>query len=61
VLAATSLPVAFAGWGIREAATAALFASLALDPARGVAISVVYGVINLVASLPGFVVWLGRT
>jgi uncharacterized membrane protein YbhN (UPF0104 family) len=57
VLAATTLPWAFAGWGAREACTAALFALMGLDAALGVAVSVTFGVLSLVAALPGLVVF----
>lgn len=55
ILAATALPLAFAGWGVREAMTAILYAALGLDPASGAAVSVTFGLIALVASAPGIV------
>ncbi len=58
VLATTTIPWAFAGWGAREATTAALFALMGLDAARGVAVSVTFGVLSLVAALPGLIVFL---
>ncbi len=58
VLATTTIPWAFAGWGAREATTAALFALMGLDAARGVAVSVTFGVLSLVAALPGVLVFL---
>jgi uncharacterized membrane protein YbhN (UPF0104 family) len=45
-----------AGWGPREGATAWAFAAAGLGADRGVATAVVYGVMALVASLPGAVV-----
>jgi glycosyltransferase 2 family protein len=42
-----------AGWGPREGATAWAFAAAGLGAAQGVATAVVYGVVVLVASLPG--------
>ncbi len=56
VLAATVVPFAFGGWGVREATTAALYRLLGLDPATGVAVSIAFGVANLVAALPGAIV-----
>jgi uncharacterized membrane protein YbhN (UPF0104 family) len=54
-----------AGWGPREGATAWVFAAAGLGAAAGVETAVVYGVMALVASLPGAVVllaaWLPRT
>lgn len=45
-----------AGWGPREGATAGVFAAAGLGAAQGVATAVVYGVVVLVASLPGALV-----
>jgi hypothetical protein len=53
-----------AGWGPREGATAWVFGAAGLGAGQGVAAAVVYGVMVLVASLPGAVVlvtvWLRR-
>jgi hypothetical protein len=53
-----------AGWGPREGATAWVFAAAGLGADRGVATSVAYGVMVLVACLPGAIVlvaaWLPR-
>jgi glycosyltransferase 2 family protein len=63
VMMAMVLPSA-AGWGPREGVTAWAFAAAGLGANRGVAASVVYGVMVLVASLPGAVVmvmaWMRR-
>ena len=71
----TMLPLAFlvmlamvlpsiAGWGPREGVTAWAFGAAGLGADRGVATAVVYGIMVLVASLPGAVVlvvgWLQR-
>tara|TARA_R110002096_G_scaffold434832_1_gene658124 strand:+ start:130180 stop:131118 length:939 start_codon:yes stop_codon:yes gene_type:complete len=58
ILASMVIPLAIAGWGIREAAAAALFSAMGLDASMGVAVSVSFGLIGLVASLPGALVWL---
>ncbi len=58
ILASMVIPLAIAGWGIREAAAAGLFAAMGLDASTGVAVSVSFGLISLVASLPGAIVWL---
>jgi uncharacterized membrane protein YbhN (UPF0104 family) len=53
-----------AGWGPREGATAWVFSAAGLGAARGAATAVAYGVIVLVAFLPGALVlmagWLPR-
>ena len=52
VMLAMVLP-SVAGWGPREGATAWVFAAAGLGAEQGVATAVVYGVMVLVASLPG--------
>jgi hypothetical protein len=49
------LPTNIAGWGPREGAAAWVFAMAGLGAAEGVATAVVYGVMALVATLPGAV------
>lgn len=58
ILASMWLPLSFAGWGAREAVTAALFAAMGLSVTSGVAISVTFGVINLMVAAPGLAVLL---
>jgi uncharacterized membrane protein YbhN (UPF0104 family) len=53
VLLAMAIPVSVAGWGVREGAAAALWSAAGLPAAEGVAISMAYGAVNLVAALPG--------
>jgi uncharacterized membrane protein YbhN (UPF0104 family) len=55
VLLAGVLP-SVGGWGPREGVTAWVFAAAGLGAGRGVTTAVVYGVMVLVASLPGAVV-----
>jgi uncharacterized membrane protein YbhN (UPF0104 family) len=56
VLACTTVPWAFAGWGVREVSMGALYHLLGLDAALGVAVSITFGVLSLVAAAPGLVV-----
>ena len=64
VIQAAALPNV-GGWGPREGVTAWAFAAAGLGASLGVATAVVYGVMVLVASLPGAVVlvaaWVFRT
>ena len=53
VLVASSLPTNLAGWGPREGAAAALFALAGLGASTGVTVAATYGVLSLVAALPG--------
>lgn len=52
-LLAMSLPVNVGGWGPREAVSAWAFGAAGLGAAQGLTAAVVYGVLALVASLPG--------
>lgn len=47
------LPVNVGGWGPREAISALAFGAAGLGAAQGLTAAVVYGVLTLVASLPG--------
>ncbi len=53
VLLAMSVPTNIGGWGPREGAAAWAFAAAGLGAAQGVTTAVVYGVMALVACLPG--------
>ncbi|WP_037062730.1 lysylphosphatidylglycerol synthase transmembrane domain-containing protein [Pseudonocardia acaciae] len=59
-LLAMGLPLNVGGWGPREAVCAAAFGAAGLDIAQGLTVAVVYGVLTLVASLPGITVLLFR-
>jgi hypothetical protein len=56
VLLAMAVPANVAGWGPREGVAAWSFAAAGLGASAGVETAVVYGVLVLVASLPGAVV-----
>jgi glycosyltransferase 2 family protein len=55
VLLASAVPVNIAGWGPREGAAAWAFGAVGPSAAEGVTVAVVYGVLALVATLPGAV------
>lgn len=56
VLLASTLPTNVAGWGPREGAAAWAFGAAGLTEEQGVTTAVVYGVMALVATLPGALV-----
>jgi uncharacterized membrane protein YbhN (UPF0104 family) len=60
-LLAMGLPVNVAGWGPREGMAALAFGAAGLGAAQGLTVAVVYGVLALVASLPGAGVLLWPT
>jgi uncharacterized membrane protein YbhN (UPF0104 family) len=53
MLLAMALPFSFAGFGPREAATAALYHAAALTTSDGTAFSLAYGAMSCLAALPG--------
>src|SRR5690606_25802093 len=53
---ASSVPSFFGSWGIREGASALLFASAGLPGSAGVAASLLVGTFSLVSALPGVAV-----
>jgi glycosyltransferase 2 family protein len=53
VLVAAALPTNIAGWGPREGAAAWVFALVGLGAATGTSVATAYGVLALVATLPG--------
>ncbi|WP_374205409.1 lysylphosphatidylglycerol synthase transmembrane domain-containing protein [Streptomyces sp. SP2-10] len=59
-LVAMGLPLNVGGFGPREGVTAWAFGAAGLGADTGVAVAVVYGVLSLVASLPGAAVLIGR-
>ncbi|MFF1277589.1 YbhN family protein, partial [Streptomyces marokkonensis] len=59
-LLAMGLPLNVGGWGPREGVTAWAFGAAGLGAGRGLTVAVVYGVLSLVASLPGAVVLVAR-
>lgn len=65
VLLAAAIPLNVAGWGPREGVAAWAFAGAGLGAAQGATVAVVYGLLALVATLPGAVLlaprlWSGR-
>ena len=53
VLMSMLIPVTVAGWGLREGAAAVLWVAVGLTAADGVLVSVAYGLLVLIGSLPG--------
>jgi uncharacterized membrane protein YbhN (UPF0104 family) len=58
VLFAMLLPLTFGGWGLREGAAVALFPLAGATGAEGFAASATFGVVFLLASVMGMVLWL---
>jgi uncharacterized membrane protein YbhN (UPF0104 family) len=61
VLLAMLIPVSVAGWGLREGAAGAVWLISGLPPEQGVAVAITYGLLVLLASLPGALVLVGTS
>ncbi|MFC7882208.1 YbhN family protein [Streptomyces sp. NPDC057376] len=59
-LLAMTLPLNVGGWGPREGVTAWAFGAAGLGAGTGLGVAAVYGVLSLVASLPGAVLLVAR-
>ena len=58
VLLATTLPISIAGWGVRELAMVKALALVGVPGDGAVALSLLFGLINVALSIPGGLVWL---
>lgn len=58
VILASVIPLSFAGWGVREGAMIAMLGTIGIGATEAIALSVSFGLVVLVGSLPGAVVWL---
>jgi uncharacterized membrane protein YbhN (UPF0104 family) len=47
-----------AGWGVREGVLALLLGLVGIPGSQGLSLSVVYGIITVIAALPGGLIWL---
>ncbi len=61
VMLASAIPLNVAGWGPREGAAAWVFGAAGLGAGTGLEVAVAYGVMSLVATLPGALMLRGRT
>ena len=55
----TLIPISFAGWGVREGALISLFLLIGVGETQVLAMSLLYGIILILAALPGLVFFLG--
>ena len=60
VIIATLLPVSIAGWGVREGAMVFGFGLLGVAAADALALSILVGIANVAAGLPGAALWLAE-
>ena len=54
----TTLPISVAGWGVREGFFVYVFGQFGVDNATSISISIIYGLLVLIFSVPGSATWL---
>jgi uncharacterized protein (TIRG00374 family) len=55
------LPLSFAGWGVRELAAVSIFGYIGIEREEAFIISVMYGILLIIVSLPGIIVFLNKS
>jgi uncharacterized membrane protein YbhN (UPF0104 family) len=58
VILATTLPVSFGGWGVREGLLVVLLGRVGVPAADALALSLLFGAGNALCGLPGLAAWL---
>ena len=58
VIFVAALPISLAGWGVREISFVALLGMLGVDREAALLLSVEFGIIGTLVTLPGVVIWL---
>jgi uncharacterized membrane protein YbhN (UPF0104 family) len=58
VMLLTSLPVSFAGWGLREGAMILALGIYGVAQEKAMALSLVYGLLQIISGFPGFILWV---
>jgi glycosyltransferase 2 family protein len=53
----TALPISLAGWGVREVSLVSLLGLLGIDRGAALTLSVEFGIITTLMSLPGGLIW----
>jgi hypothetical protein len=54
----TIVPISLAGWGIREGAMVGIFMLVGADGTKVMAMSILYGLLLIISSLPGSYFWI---
>ncbi len=58
VILVTTLPISIAGWGVRESAMVAGLGLIGVASSDALAVSVLFGLVQIIVALPGGLVWL---
>lgn len=60
VMMLSSLPISFAGWGLREGAMIIALGAYGVPAEKALALSLIYGILHLISAIPGLVLWIGE-
>lgn len=60
-LLVTTLPISIGGWGVREASFVTALGFIGISAESALVLSVLFGVLTIVISLPGGILWLVST
>jgi uncharacterized membrane protein YbhN (UPF0104 family) len=60
VMIVSIIPVSIAGWGVREGAMVVALSLVGVAPTEAFSLSVLYGLVNVAAGVPGGILWLAR-
>jgi hypothetical protein len=55
------IPISFAGWGVREGAMIMGLGGLGISEPNALAVSIAFGLLQLIVGLPGGALWLMRS
>lgn len=58
VMLLSSLPISFAGWGLREGAIIIALGVYNVSQETALALSLVYGILQLISAVPGLILWV---
>lgn len=58
VILITTIPISIAGWGLRESAMVAIFGFIGIVQEDAIALSLLFGLVNAIVSLPGGLLWM---
>ncbi len=58
VILLASLPISFAGWGLREGAIMMALGAYGVPQETALAMSLVYGTLHLASAFPGLILWI---
>ena len=53
ILFSMTLPISIGGWGVRELTALLVSLLIGLSASASISVSIIYGLINLICSLPG--------